>query len=674
MLKADDRGFLIGQPLDDREAERLLSGIKGDTGRILSLLRGKGSTGGAARTSRAAPAAATVAPAGRSGAAPRLASSAQVARLPTVAPAGRAAPRATPARDPVTGRFVAASPGSTPARTMADVAKASEAIARSVEQQRRDERADRASQTRGADGRFGAGSRNGGPGGGGGGGGALLGALSGAGQAVQGAEQIDPLLAAMGEVRGLADTARAVVTPIGRAGSFMLGRGGGANDDPPGLLRRVWRELRGMRKDEAKTSRDTLRKLKDVEEAAGRTGSSGPGLLQSLLSALPGGGLLKNLLPAGAGAVAGAAAGAGSALKGMLRRLPVVGSLIEAVTGVVEDQRIANDAELSDEERRRERAENAGSTTGAIGGALAGAAIGQAVIPIPIVGGVVGAIAGGLAGSNMGKRAGGWISGMFESGRGGAGTISTGRGDHGGKSYGTHQLSSNTGTLQRYLAGSPYAAQFAGLAPGSAAFDAKWKALAASDPAFAASQHDFMQRTHVDPLANRLKSAGMDLSGRGQAVQEMLWSTATQFGPGTDVVKRALSGMDLSSASDAAIITAVQDYKAANNATLFRSSPQLQPSLLNRAVSEKSALLALATQTATPATVAGLGPARLPALPTVPVLPPVPQLDPLGSASKLNSDKPVVVQAPTAPAGQDVADRTIAHIVTGGIGGGIAHR
>lgn len=635
-IDADADGFLTGKPIDgegteasQEGVERLLTGIKGDTAGMLDALQAQGQANRRASLAARLPAQqSTVTPAGRSSAAER-------------------------ARD-AAGRFVGATGRATSVvQAASSAATAASSVARTVAADRRDRKADAAAgQPRGADGRFGAGGRP------------HAGLLAGRASAavLHGADRVDPLLASMAE-------ARAVVAPIGRAGSAMFG-GGAANDDPPGLLRRVWRELRGMRKDEAKTSRDTLRKLKDVEEAASRTGSSGPGLLQSLLSALPGGGLLKNLLPGGA-TPPGAAAGAGAALKGMLKRLPVIGGLFEAVTGVVEDQRIANDAALSEAEKRRLRGENAGGTAGALAGAVGGAAALSWLGPAGLI---VGGIGGGLAGSDLGKRAGGWISGMFESGRGGAGTVSTGRGDHGGKSYGTHQLSSRAGTLQRYLASTPYGAQFEGLTPGSAAFDAKWKALAASDPAFAASQHDFMRRTHVDPLAARLKSAGIDLSGRGQAVQEMLWSTATQFGPGTDVVKRALSGMDLSSASDAAIITAVQDYKAANNSTLFRSSPQLQPSLLNRAVNEKSALLALAAQSATPATVAGLGPARLPALPTVPVLPPVPQLDPLGEATKLNSDKPLVVQLPTAPASQDVADRTIAHIVTGGIGGGLAHR
>ncbi|CEE29395.1 hypothetical protein VWQ19_11840 [Xanthomonas citri pv. citri] len=49
----------------------------------------------------------------------------------------------------------------------------------------------------------------------------------------------------------------------------------------------------------------------------------------------------------------------------------------------------------------------------------------------------------------------GWHLGMtsarHESGRRGVETISTGKGDHGGVSYGAYQLSSKSGSLREYL-------------------------------------------------------------------------------------------------------------------------------------------------------------------------------------------------------------------------------
>ncbi|WP_330873180.1 hypothetical protein [Xanthomonas fragariae] len=56
-------------------------------------------------------------------------------------------------------------------------------------------------------------------------------------------------------------------------------------------------------------------------------------------------------------------------------------------------------------------------------------------------------------------------SSRYESSGRGAGTISTGKNDHGGVSYGTYQLSTSQGTLQEYLDQSRYGPQFFGLEP-----------------------------------------------------------------------------------------------------------------------------------------------------------------------------------------------------------------
>ena len=70
----------------------------------------------------------------------------------------------------------------------------------------------------------------------------------------------------------------------------------------------------------------------------------------------------------------------------------------------------------------------------------------------------------------------------------GPATISTGRGDHGGVSYGTYQLSTNTGTIGEYLDSHSYGDDFRGLTPNTPTFDEKWRALADSDPEFGRDQ------------------------------------------------------------------------------------------------------------------------------------------------------------------------------------------
>ena len=183
----------------------------------------------------------------------------------------------------------------------------------------------------------------------------------------------------------------------------------------------------------------------------------------------------------------------------------------------------------------------------------------------------------------------------------GPGTISTGKGDHGGVSYGTYQLSTNSGTLNEYLAQSSYKDSFKGLEPNTPAFNEKWKDLAAHNPAFGQDQADFIKTTHYDVQVQRLKNDGLDLSGRGHAVQEALFSTSVQY---RGLTKNVFEGglkeafgdhYDLSKLSDKDIVTAVQDYKIAHNETLFRSSsPEVRASILDRAGIEKDELVALA--------------------------------------------------------------------------------
>ncbi|MDR1076426.1 MAG: peptidoglycan-binding protein [Xanthomonadaceae bacterium] len=193
----------------------------------------------------------------------------------------------------------------------------------------------------------------------------------------------------------------------------------------------------------------------------------------------------------------------------------------------------------------------------------------------------------------------GQTSASYES-SGNPGTISTGKGDHGGVSYGMYQFASKTGGVQEYLKHSSYSKQFDGLQPATAAFDAKWRSLAEKDPGFAKDQHDFIQSKYYDVQNARLKAMGIDLSSRGPAVQDALWSTSVQFrGLTPDIFHKGMQekfGRDyqLSDLSDRDIVQSVQDYKIAHNQTLFKSSPTWWNNLESRAYREKADLVAMA--------------------------------------------------------------------------------
>lgn len=227
--------------------------------------------------------------------------------------------------------------------------------------------------------------------------------------------------------------------------------------------------------------------------------------------------------------------------------------------------------------------ENSGSVGKAIvgGGRAAASAVASALPP---------SISGAL----------GFIAAKYESGGRGVATVSTGRGDHGGVSYGKHQLATNNGSMAKFLAskeGAKYGAQFAGLKPGSAEFNAKYKQIVESDGAgMEKAQHDYIVDTHYNPLARKVASdTGLDVNKRGRAVQEAIMSTSVQYGGGTSVFTQALKGRDASKMTDEEIVNAVQDYKAATVNTRFKSSSEkVRAGVARRIENERRDLLAVA--------------------------------------------------------------------------------
>lgn len=203
----------------------------------------------------------------------------------------------------------------------------------------------------------------------------------------------------------------------------------------------------------------------------------------------------------------------------------------------------------------------------------------------------------------------GQLSEQYETGGRGPGTVSTGQGDPGGVSYGTYQLATNRGRPQEFLAneGRAWAGEFGGAAPGSAAFSATWREIAAREPgAFGDAQHGFIQRTHHDVQAARVETnTGLDVSTRSHAVQDAVWSTAVQHGPASNVVTNAVRNVEARGISredgvayDRALIDAIYAERGRRgpdgNLVYFSSSPaSTQTSVANRFVSERADALAM---------------------------------------------------------------------------------
>jgi hypothetical protein len=135
----------------------------------------------------------------------------------------------------------------------------------------------------------------------------------------------------------------------------------------------------------------------------------------------------------------------------------------------------------------------------------------------------------------------GALSARFESG--GAGVAAIGYDSVGGTSYGTYQIASKPGTMDKFLsyldehapawgerlrnAGSADTGSTQGAMP------AAWKAIAAEDPErFGRLQHEFIvDQTYAPARAMILDQTGLDFDKAPSALREVLWSTAVQHGP-----------------------------------------------------------------------------------------------------------------------------------------------
>lgn len=157
----------------------------------------------------------------------------------------------------------------------------------------------------------------------------------------------------------------------------------------------------------------------------------------------------------------------------------------------------------------------------------------------------------------------GTLSEKYESGGRGPATVSTGEGDPGGVSYGTYQLASKIGRADQFVK-KHYPEEFKGLKGGSDEFTKRWKELAAKDAeGLRKNEHQFIKETHYDPQVGKLtKEIKLDVTTRSAAFRDVVWSTAVQHGPNTDVIVVAVKRLrsedkKLDDVTDEALIKAV---------------------------------------------------------------------------------------------------------------------
>lgn len=151
-----------------------------------------------------------------------------------------------------------------------------------------------------------------------------------------------------------------------------------------------------------------------------------------------------------------------------------------------------------------------------------------------------------------GKRRLGALSEVYESANKGPGTVSKGRNDPGGVSYGVYQLSSNAGTLTAFMRseGKKWASEFGAAKPGGALFSKTWENIAKREPdAFRDAQHAFIERTHYRRAATAVQEAkGLDLDSRHDAIRDATWSVSVQHGGAVKILTAAVDAADLKAA------------------------------------------------------------------------------------------------------------------------------
>lgn len=154
----------------------------------------------------------------------------------------------------------------------------------------------------------------------------------------------------------------------------------------------------------------------------------------------------------------------------------------------------------------------------------------------------------------------GTLSASYEAS--GPGTISSGEGDAGGKSYGAYQFASaydipkrffewcqaSDNLLYRSFGDTLSEAYYDGTAGYGSKFDAAWKSLAASYPdGFEQAQRNYVRLSYYDPIVSKAEAniSGFKVSNYSIALRNVLWSRAVQHGTGgaLEVLQEAFAAL-----------------------------------------------------------------------------------------------------------------------------------
>lgn len=210
---------------------------------------------------------------------------------------------------------------------------------------------------------------------------------------------------------------------------------------------------------------------------------------------------------------------------------------------------------------------------------------------------------------NIRKRL-GHLSSKYETGGRGSVTVSSGKGDLGGVSYGSYQFTSRGGknsNVANFIKTLPpeWQKEFKGKEVNSPEFKQTWKNLASQNKdKFYEYEHKYINKNLYEPQLKKIKkSRGIDISSRSKALQNVVWSTAVQHGGGTNVVTVAIDklkaeGKEL---TDENLISAIYGERGREdeegNVVRFKSSSkEVQKGVKSRYKNEEKQALALLKQ------------------------------------------------------------------------------
>ncbi|MDX8128001.1 hypothetical protein QLH52_11965 [Methylomonas sp. OY6] len=210
-------------------------------------------------------------------------------------------------------------------------------------------------------------------------------------------------LTAAGDVDPAAKAFQEVTKPM-RRGLSLFNR---ADSKQEGLLRKIFRKLDVFHREESVYNKAAKKSLKAIEEkpngingGSNTTINAGGGGISGLLRGMLGGGMLGGLLSK-----------VGRGAKGLLRRIPILGTLFAAGGAAVDVFGSESDPNLSRAQKDAAAGKSIGGWTGSLAGIGAGALAGSAAGPVgTIVGGVVGGFLGDQAGQIIGEKFGTWVT------------------------------------------------------------------------------------------------------------------------------------------------------------------------------------------------------------------------------------------------------------------------